>query len=97
MYPWGITADGVPSRLPEYDVLTIEVPVRTLRNPVEQFTIFFNEKQGFIHLNFAWDKTLVKVPIKDPENMERVKGVWLDLRSELNCKTDKIVLRLASE
>ncbi|MDX1753300.1 MAG: DUF2911 domain-containing protein [Salinimicrobium sediminis] len=75
MYPWGITADGIPSRLPEYDVLTIEVPVRTLRNPVEQFTIFFNEKQGFIHLNFAWDKTLVKVPIKNPENMERVKGV----------------------
>ncbi|SOC78604.1 Protein of unknown function [Salinimicrobium sediminis] len=75
MYPWGITADGIPSRLPEYDVLTIEAPVRNLKNPVEQFTIFFNEKQGFTHLNFAWDKTLVRVPIKDPENMERVKGV----------------------
>lgn len=75
MYPWGITADGVPSRLAEYDFLTIEAPVRALKSPVEQFTIFFNEKQGFINLNFAWDKTLVRIPIKDPENMEQVKGV----------------------
>ena len=75
MYPWGITADGQPSRLPDYDVLTIEAPVKTLKNPVEQFTIFFNEKQGFINLNFAWDKTLVQIPIKDPESMEQVKGL----------------------
>lgn len=75
MYPWGITADGVPSRLPEYDALVIEAPVRKLKEPVEQFTILFNEKQGFIDLNLAWDKTLVRVPIKDPETMELVKGL----------------------
>ena len=73
MYPWGITADGVPSRLPEYDVLVIEVPVRQVTNPVEQFTIFFEEKQGFINLNFVWDQTLVRVPIMDPATREQVK------------------------
>lgn len=74
MYPWGITADGAPSRLPEYDVLTVEVPVRKLANSVEQFTIFFEEKQGLINFNFAWDQTLVRVPLKDPSTLEQVKG-----------------------
>ena len=61
MYPWGITSDGVPSRLPEFDVLVVEVPVRRLTNPVEQFSIFFEEKQDFIHLNLTWDRTLIRV------------------------------------
>lgn len=74
MYPWGITAEQVPSRLPEYDVLVVEVPVARLNNPVEQFTIFFDEKQNFILLNFVWDRTLVRVPILDPDKMERVKA-----------------------
>jgi hypothetical protein len=74
MYPWGITAEKVPSRLPEYDVLVLEVPVSHLNNPVEQFTIFFNEKQNFILLNLVWDQTLIRIPILDPEKMEQVKG-----------------------
>ena len=74
MYPWGITADKLPSRLPEFDVLTIEVPVRKLKTPVEQFTVYFEEKQGLINLNLAWDQTLVRVPIKDPDTMERIKA-----------------------
>lgn len=73
MYPWGITADEVPSRVPEYDVLVVETPVAHLKNPIEQFTIFFDEKQNFLLLNLAWDKTLIRLPILDPEKMERVK------------------------
>lgn len=73
MYPWGITAEQLPSRLPEHDVLVIEVPVARLKNPVEQFTIFFDERQNFILLNLVWDRTLIRVPLIDSEKVERVK------------------------
>lgn len=74
MYPWGITADKLPSRIPEYDVLTIELPVRKLKNPVEQFTIYFEEKQGLININLVWDQTLIRVPMKDSQSVERVRA-----------------------
>ena len=74
MYPWGITADKLPSRIAEYDVLTIEVPVRNLKNPVEQFTIYFEEKQGLINFHLIWDNTLIRVPLKDPETLEKVRA-----------------------
>lgn len=74
MYPWGITADKLPSRIADYDVLTIEVPVRKLKNPVEQFTINFEEQREFINLNLAWDQTLIRVPIRDPETLQRVRA-----------------------
>ncbi|WP_029037952.1 DUF2911 domain-containing protein [Salinimicrobium xinjiangense] len=73
MYPWGITAEQVPSRIAEYDVLVVEMPVVKLENPVEQFTIFFEEKQQFITFNMVWDRTLIRVPIIDPEKVEQVK------------------------
>lgn len=73
MYPWGITAEQLPSRLPEYDVLVVEVPVARLKNSVEQFTIFFDERQNFILLNLVWDRTLIRVPLLDSEKVERVK------------------------
>ena len=65
MYPWGIDTEGNPSRIADYDVLTVEVPVRKLQEPVEQFTIVFAPEEEFVELNFAWDQTLVRVPIKD--------------------------------
>jgi len=74
MYPWGITADKLPSRVADYDVLTIEVPVRKLKNSVEQFTINFEEQREFINLNLAWDQTLIRVPIRDPETLQRVRA-----------------------
>ena len=64
MYPWGITADELPSRQAEYDVLTVEVPVHQLKQVEEQFTINFRENFGMVDLNLFWDKTLIKVPIK---------------------------------
>ena len=67
MYPWGITADKKPSRLAEADVLVVEVPVRKLKNPLEQFTIGFNESFDLLNLNLAWDNTLIRVPLKEAE------------------------------
>lgn len=71
MYPWGITADEKPSRVPEYDVLTVEVPSKRTEQPVEQFTIDFTTAYDFVQMNFAWDRTLVRVPIKDVEKVEK--------------------------
>ena len=65
MYPWGITADKLPSRLPQHDVLTVELPSRRLKNPLEQFTIGFNQAFEMVNMNLAWDEVLVRVPIKE--------------------------------
>ena len=64
MYQWGITAEKKPSRIPEYDALVVEVPVRKLKNPLEQFTIGFNEAFDMVNLNLAWDQTLIRVPLR---------------------------------
>lgn len=72
MYPWGITADQRPSRLPEHDVLVVELPVTKLKAPVEQFTIKFTDAHDFILMNLAWDQTLIKVPIKDVSKVEKI-------------------------
>ena len=73
MYPWGITADKLPSRIPEYDVLTVQVPVQKIDQPVEQFTIDFNEQHDFVLMNLVWDQILVSVPMKDAQNVVRVR------------------------
>lgn len=70
MYPWGITLDQVPSRLPEHDVLTVEVQATTLDKPIEQFVIDFDEANGFVVMVLAWDTTAVYVPVKEMEMSE---------------------------
>ncbi|MEQ8910197.1 MAG: DUF2911 domain-containing protein [Vicingaceae bacterium] len=60
VYSWGVGFDGEPSREPEFDVLKINVPVRDLEKPVEQFTIKFEYD---VNLSFAWENTKVMVPI----------------------------------
>ncbi|MFD2517974.1 DUF2911 domain-containing protein [Salinimicrobium flavum] len=74
MYPWGITANEVPFRVADYDVLTIEVDVTPLDEVVEQFTISFTEAYNFVMLNLAWDKTMISIPIKDAEKVQRVRS-----------------------
>ena len=75
MYPWGITADKRPSRVPEYDVLTVQVPVQKIEQPVEQFTIDFNEQHDFNLMNLVWDQTLISVPIMNAAKVEHVKSL----------------------
>lgn len=65
MYPWGITYEKVASREPEYDVLTLEVPVNKMYNSVEQFTIYFKEANDLNLMILAWDKTAITIPIKE--------------------------------
>ncbi len=45
------------------DVLTVEVPVEAAAAPVEQFTISFAGEPNGAKLVFAWDTTLVRVPL----------------------------------
>ncbi len=61
MYNWGVGRDGA-SRKPEYDKINLKVPVDTLAEEVESFTITVSDVDT-IKLNLMWDKTLVAVPI----------------------------------
>lgn len=47
----------------EKDVLTVEVPVASTPAPVEQFTIRISGDPSGAKLDFAWDQTLVQVPL----------------------------------
>lgn len=48
---------------PALDVLVAEVPTRTLDEPVEQFTIEFDEAEDGTHMVLKWETTEVRVPI----------------------------------
>ncbi|MBT8273577.1 MAG: DUF2911 domain-containing protein [Bacteroidia bacterium] len=63
-YPWGVDETMQPMRDPEFDVLTIEVPVQILSKPVEQFTIAFDNSTDNLSLTMAWDQTKISVPLK---------------------------------
>ncbi|MBT8265863.1 MAG: DUF2911 domain-containing protein [Bacteroidia bacterium] len=63
-YPWGVDDTMQPMREPEFDVLSIEVPVQELPNPVEQFTIAFDNSTDNLSLTMAWDRTKISVPLK---------------------------------
>lgn len=63
-YDWGVNFDGTIAREPEYDVLTVEVPVQPLLNVVEQFSIYFENANDFTILYLSWDRTAIAVPIK---------------------------------
>ena len=47
-----------------YDVVSIEVPVETAPSETEQFTISFEPDSSEVTMNFVWDKTLVRVPLR---------------------------------
>ena len=62
MYGWGVNFNSEASREPEADVLQVTVPVETLAESIEMFTISFSEPTPSLVL--AWDKTKVSVPLK---------------------------------
>lgn len=63
-YDWGVNDKMQAMREAEFDVINIEVPVQTLENIVEQFTIAFDNSTDNLSLTMAWDKTKIVVPLK---------------------------------
>lgn len=48
---------------PAEDVLVVEVPVEDTDEPVDQFTIAFEEVVGGAHMVLSWETTVVRVPL----------------------------------
>ena len=67
MYDWGITNEGLPSREAEYDVLQLELPVHSLPEIVEQFSIYFQEEGNLVLMILAWDQTQIRIPLKEDQ------------------------------
>lgn len=63
-YPWGVDELMQPMREPDFDALIIKVPVQKLDNPVEQFTIAFDNSTDNLSLTMAWDRVKISVPLK---------------------------------
>lgn len=63
---WGVTVlsgGSETARLPEKDVLEVEIPSEETEESVENFTIAFKGKED-LYMSIAWDKTNVEIPIK---------------------------------
>ncbi|HAC24722.1 MAG TPA: hypothetical protein DCE81_07370 [Cytophagales bacterium] len=58
---WGVKFDG-PSRQPETDALSVDVPVVIQEKEFENFTINVEKTGEGFELILIWDKTLVAVP-----------------------------------
>lgn len=66
MYTWGIDlTTKEAARDPEYDVLTLEVPVNKNLSSIEQFTIYFDDQQNLNVMFLAWDQTVIAIPFKE--------------------------------
>ncbi len=63
-YAWGVNAEMEPMWDPNYDIVSIEVPVQKLENYVEQFTIAFDNSTDNLFLTMAWDDVKIAVPLK---------------------------------
>ncbi len=61
-YDWGVGRNGA-SREEEYDALVVDIPVETIQEIVEQFTIDFEEGETNVLLTLTWDQTKISVPI----------------------------------
>jgi hypothetical protein len=62
---WGVTLSSggkETTRIPEEDIVNVEVPVINLLETVESLTINF-EETGQLYLSLEWDKTKIRVPI----------------------------------
>ncbi|TNJ43065.1 DUF2911 domain-containing protein [Tamlana fucoidanivorans] len=63
-YKWGVNAQMQPMWDPNYDVINVDVPVEKLANPVEQFTISFDNSTDNLFLTMAWDDVKIAVPLQ---------------------------------
>lgn len=46
------------------DVLRTDIPVKTLEKPIESFSITFTPSNDGANMIFAWDRTMVELPIQ---------------------------------
>jgi hypothetical protein len=49
---------------PKLDVLKTEVPVKSSKNLIEQFTIKFSKDSSAVNMNLMWDKVSISIPLK---------------------------------
>ena len=63
-YAWGVNDAMQPMHEATFDVINIEVPVETIPNTVEQFTIAFDNSTDNLSLTMAWDNVKIVVPLK---------------------------------
>ena len=49
---------------PKLDVLKTNVDVKSLENPVEQFTIEFSQDSSAVNMSLIWDKASVSIPLE---------------------------------
>lgn len=69
MYNWGVNfSDGKASRVEEFDALKVEVPISKNLKTIEQFSIYFDEQFGTIHMFLAWDSIVVPLSLEATEN-----------------------------
>ena len=54
---WGLVPDNTK------DVLKIDIPVQTNNNPVEYFSMVFQDSENGADLVMAWDSVVAKLPI----------------------------------
>ena len=60
---FGINPDGTTTEDPAKDVTRFSVPVKSLDNELEAFSMTFTERPDGANLVMGWDKTAVEVPI----------------------------------
>lgn len=58
------TGQFTPSYDPAEDVLQVQVPVSTLDEPVDQFTIGFEPVRAPTHMVLRWERTEVRIPMR---------------------------------
>lgn len=63
-YSWGVDTEMKPMREPEFDIISISVPVETINSTVELFTIGFDNALDELFLTMAWDNTKIAVPLE---------------------------------
>ncbi len=63
-YAWGVDKEMKPMWDPNYDAISIDIPVETINTTVEQFTIAFDNSTDNLFLTMAWDNVKVAVPLK---------------------------------
>jgi len=63
---WGVTLSSMgreTTRVPDHDVLELEVGVQTMSSPEEMLTLAFEEANGGVQLSLFWDTTKISIPI----------------------------------